>query len=274
MVVDFDASASYDPEGTALTYDWDFGDGNFGTGATPSHQFIAATDDPESFDVELTVTDADGKFNTQTLLVSLNNTPPQATITGFEADYLYPIVGLSDLNLEAQISDNESELSELDIEWKVYLHHNTHYHLESTHNNIQQTTTIQPLGCGIETFWYRIDLTVTDPQGLQTLLSREIFPDCEDTSLFNNGPDNAVFSIFPNPAFAVANIKIYAPVSENDMIDIHSIDGRHISSHYLSGVNSENLTRISVSQLTPGQYIMKFTLNGSAYVQKFIKAHK
>lgn len=274
MVVDFDASASYDPEGTALTFDWDFGDGNFGSGASPSHEFIAANDAPQSFDVELTVTDADGKFSTQTLLVSLNNTPPQATITGFEADYLYPIVGLSDLNLEAQISDNESELSELDVEWKVYLHHNTHYHLESTHNNIQQTTTIQPLGCGIETFWYRIDLTVTDPQGLQALLSREIFPDCEDTSLFNNGPDNNVFSIFPNPAFAVTNVKIYVPVSENDVLDVFSIDGRHISTHDLSGINSENETRISVSHLSPGQYIMKCTLNGSAYVQKFIKVHK
>lgn len=274
LVVDFDATASYDPEGTALTFEWDFGDGNFATGPTPSHQFIAESNDPESFQVQLTVTDADGEFSSKTLLVSLNNTPPQAVITGFEEGYLYPIVGFSDLNLEAVISDNESELEELDIDWKVYLHHNTHFHLESTHTNIQQTTTIQPLGCGLETFWYRIDLTVTDPQGLETYLSREIFPDCNDTSASNIEFGNSVFSIYPNPAFAVANVEIHVPFSESDVIEIFSVDGRFVSSYALSNLHSENTIRISVTDLPPGQYIMRCTLNGSPHVRKFIKVRK
>lgn len=274
MVVDFDASASYDPEGTALTFDWDFGDGSVATGAAPSHEFMAENNDPQSFEVELTVTDADGIFSNKNLLVSLNNTPPQANITGFEEGYLYPIVGLSDLNLEAEISDDESEVEELDVEWKVYLHHNTHYHLESTYTNIQQNTTIQPLGCGIETFWYRIDLKVTDPQGLQTFLSREIFPACNDTSESTTDSENKVFSIFPNPAFAVANVEIYVPFSETDVIEIFSIDGRFISSHGLSGFSSESTIRIPVSNLPPGQYVMRCTINGNAHVRRFIKVRK
>jgi glucose/arabinose dehydrogenase len=274
LLVNFDASASFDPEGTTLTFEWDFGDGNFGTGPTPSHEFIAQNDDPESFEVGLTVTDADGKFSTKTLLVSLNNTPPQAEITGFEEGYLYPRVGFSNLNLEAEISDAETNVEELDINWKVYLHHNAHYHLESIHTNIQQTTTIQPLGCGIETFWYRIDLEVTDPQGLQVFLSKEIFPNCNDSLASNIEHGNKAFSIFPNPAFAIANVHFNVPITENDVIDIFSIDGRFVKSHALYRLNSNNEIRISVSDLTPGTYVMRCTLNGETHVRKFIKVRK
>jgi len=49
----FDGTASFDPDGDPLTYAWDFGDGNTGTGATPSHTYAEA----EIYDVCLTVND-------------------------------------------------------------------------------------------------------------------------------------------------------------------------------------------------------------------------
>lgn len=39
--VNFDGSGSFDPDGDALTYSWDFGDGNTGTTATPSHTYTS-----------------------------------------------------------------------------------------------------------------------------------------------------------------------------------------------------------------------------------------
>ncbi len=39
LTVAFDASGSRDPEGTALSFSWDFGDGDSGSGATPSHVY-------------------------------------------------------------------------------------------------------------------------------------------------------------------------------------------------------------------------------------------
>lgn len=39
LEVSFDATASFDPEDQDLTYEWDFGDGEFGSGPMPTHTY-------------------------------------------------------------------------------------------------------------------------------------------------------------------------------------------------------------------------------------------
>jgi len=257
LIVQFDASESYDPEGTELTFSWDFGDGTQGNGSNIVHEFNAASSAPESFEVSLVVTDADGKFAEKNLLVSVNNTPPMAEITGFEENYLYPIVGLSDLNLEAEFWDNESSAEELNIDWKVYLHHNTHYHLEYTYHEQQQNTTIQPLGCGIETFWYRVDLQVTDPQGLQYKVSREVFPDCSGSSDTNDSTTvSESFTIYPNPANDLVTLQFTKPLGDWLNIELYSIHGHLVKSYYRTPTEGTTKNIISVSGLPAGIYIL------------------
>jgi PKD repeat protein len=54
--IEFDASGSYDPDGTIVEYYWDFGDETNATGVTPAHSYS----EDGNYTVTLTVTDDDG----------------------------------------------------------------------------------------------------------------------------------------------------------------------------------------------------------------------
>ena len=68
QVVSFDASGSTDPDGNITAYEWQFGDGDTGTGVTITHQYASAG----SYAVVLTVTDSEGLIHqtVQTITVS------------------------------------------------------------------------------------------------------------------------------------------------------------------------------------------------------------
>jgi PKD repeat protein len=77
----FDASGSSDPEGFALTYAWDFGDGTTGSGVTPSHGYAAGGNYP----VKLTVTDDRGATNAVTHTASPPATTNQPPVAAFSS---------------------------------------------------------------------------------------------------------------------------------------------------------------------------------------------
>jgi PKD repeat protein len=60
-------------------YAWDFGDGNTGSGVSPSHTY---DDGPAEYTVELTVTNILGRTASDTAQVTVNNLPPTADAGG------------------------------------------------------------------------------------------------------------------------------------------------------------------------------------------------
>ncbi len=69
LVVTFDASASTDPDGDAITYAWDFGDGNTATGETAENTYNSVGD----YDATLTVTDENGAESQDTITIRVND---------------------------------------------------------------------------------------------------------------------------------------------------------------------------------------------------------
>jgi PKD repeat protein len=67
LAVSFSSAGSYDPDGTALTYDWDFGDGTSSTEANPSHIYTLRG----SYTASLAVFDATGLSSTASTVITV-----------------------------------------------------------------------------------------------------------------------------------------------------------------------------------------------------------
>lgn len=71
------AFSASDPDGDALNYSWDLGDGSTGSGATPPSAHTYA--DNGSYDISLTASDGKGGSVTETSTATISNAAPTAT---------------------------------------------------------------------------------------------------------------------------------------------------------------------------------------------------
>jgi parallel beta-helix repeat protein len=67
----FNGSGSYDPDGTIVSYEWDFGDGNSSTEMNPTHTYAQ----DGTYTVTLNVTDNDGASDTNTTTATIAEVP-------------------------------------------------------------------------------------------------------------------------------------------------------------------------------------------------------
>jgi cytochrome c len=78
LTVNFSSAGSSDPDGSALTYRWTFGDGGTSTAANPSHTYTTRG----QFNAQLTVTDGSGNTGVANVEVTSGNTAPTVQFTG------------------------------------------------------------------------------------------------------------------------------------------------------------------------------------------------
>jgi PKD repeat protein len=67
QTITFNASSSYDPDGTIENYEWDFGDGTNGGGEIVNYSYCAAG----NYTVNLIVTDDNGAYNTSMKIINV-----------------------------------------------------------------------------------------------------------------------------------------------------------------------------------------------------------
>jgi PKD repeat protein len=103
--VSFDASASGDADGSIASYEWDFGDGETATGASPSHTYDAAGD----YDVTLAVTDDDGATDTETQTVSVSEAPDPASFQVSNLSVESPVTQGDDASVTATVENAGDE---------------------------------------------------------------------------------------------------------------------------------------------------------------------
>jgi PKD repeat protein len=89
QALEFDGTASADPDGTIANYTWYFGDGTSASGPRPTHVYAT----PGTFTVALWVTDNNGATNStyRTVLAEVPNVLPVASFTTTAAQGLAPL---------------------------------------------------------------------------------------------------------------------------------------------------------------------------------------
>jgi glucose/arabinose dehydrogenase/PKD repeat protein len=171
----FDGTASSDPEGGALTYDWDFGDGTpHSTSAKPGHVYRTAG----TYHATLRVTDDRGASATDRIRIDVGNTAPVAAIQSPEASTRFRVgqpITLRGSALDAQ----DGALTAFSMEWTVLLHHGSHTHPflgpKPGNDIVFEAPPPEDLAAAA-TSWLEVRLTAVDSKGLTTTVTRELRP--------------------------------------------------------------------------------------------------
>ncbi|MEJ0101600.1 MAG: Ig-like domain-containing protein [Bacteroidota bacterium] len=215
LTVNFSSAGSVDPDGGGLTYLWDFGDGTTSTQANPAHTYSGTG--VKSFTVTLTVTDPASLTSSKSMIISLNNTPPVAKITNPVNNSMYSIQNPTSMQLAATVTDNETTTG-MQYGWEVVLRHSNHEHREPVVNAVSPTVQISPIGCDGNTYYYMIQLTVTDNGNLVSADSVKIYPDCSTaglpiTNLVATPQNGSVVLSWINPTIPFDEIMVAAKPS-------------------------------------------------------------
>jgi len=106
LEVFFNASNSSDSDGTIVSYQWDFKDGNTGSGETISHTFSSTG----SYNVGLTVTDNEGASDSATKNITVTTAPTIANLYLVAEDGTYL----------GKLTTNEFDLDSIFNEYGTY----------------------------------------------------------------------------------------------------------------------------------------------------------
>ncbi|MEZ4828339.1 MAG: PKD domain-containing protein [Bacteroidia bacterium] len=196
MTIRLRGDRSYDPENKPLTYTWNFGDGSpAGTQMNPTHTFSSGNGLSKSFQVILTVEDDQMVTAKDTLVISLNNTPPRIISTSVDNMDYYS--GNVNQPLSAVVTDAEQSAAGLSFSWQVSLYHGNHHHPEPVDTNPTTNTLLTPVGCDGILYFFRVELTVTDTAGLSDYFYKDIYPDCAGMEV----PPVAAFTAKNDPRY-------------------------------------------------------------------------
>ncbi|WP_163866374.1 PQQ-dependent sugar dehydrogenase [Myxococcus eversor] len=184
--VAFNGGASSDPDGDALTYLWNFGDGSPAvqtSSATTSHVYTTSG----VFMAALRVRDSNGATSVQaaTVRVDAGNTAPTVTITSPAMSLRFRVGQV--LVLTGQATDAEDgTLPDNQLTWRAVLHHNEHTHplMSATSGNNLLLVAPEPedLDAVMENY-VEVLLTARDSWGRTTTVSRDVLPRIVDVAL-------------------------------------------------------------------------------------------
>jgi PKD repeat protein len=191
--VTFDASTSSDPDGTIVSWDWDFGDLATASGEIVTHSYSAA----DTYTVTLTVTDDDGLTDTTTQAVTVT-TAPEPPVASFTYSPLSPVVG-DMISFDASGS-SDADGTIVSFEWNF--------------GDSAAGTGVTAVHAYAAADTYTVTLTVTDDDGLTGTAT-------DDVPVSPGAPIGPNFSISASPS----SLAIQQGDSDVSAITVTSVEG-------------------------------------------------
>jgi PKD repeat protein len=112
-LITFNASGSYDPDGSIISCRWNFGDGTTADGKVVSHRFRGMQNEAKTYTVTLTVEDDKGAVDTDTLYVTIK---PLEKIVEVSSSSAYAKMRVSYNWVEQSGNEDIYIVSKIDIE--------------------------------------------------------------------------------------------------------------------------------------------------------------
>ncbi|MFA5101749.1 MAG: DUF2341 domain-containing protein, partial [Candidatus Thermoplasmatota archaeon] len=110
--ITFNGSGSNDPDGTIVSYVWNFGDSTTGTGVSPTHTYTI----PGNYTVILTVTDNESLTHSNSTTVNINvSGPPTITIV-IDASNIEPIEEENEKTFSVTVQCEHQPVSNIHLE--------------------------------------------------------------------------------------------------------------------------------------------------------------
>lgn len=161
LEVAFSGSDSFDVDEDALSFVWDFGDGEQSETADPTHTY----EEPGGYTATLTVTDSRGEVSTDSVEIAVGSEPPVVSILEPAPGTRYRIGDR--ITFRGAATDAEDgELTGSSLQWTAVLHHNEHVHYDF-YNGDGTEGSFEYADHGDNTY-LELCLTATDSGGLET----------------------------------------------------------------------------------------------------------
>ncbi len=255
-----DGSASYDPDGTIVSFSWVLTSGQGSVIISNSNKVSAAISGltPGSYTFQLTVTDNNGATNSNQVTVTVNpavtkiNQPPVA-MAGSDTTIYLPD---SSFLLNASNSyDPDGNISS--YKWQEISGPNNA--VASSMNSPE--VNISDLQEGI----YQFQVTVTDNQGASSTATVKI-------SVNKNSEPSDQFTVFPNPAQNILNSRINSSLNGTIRMVVYDMNGRLVMADEAQKSADLYEKSLNVSGLASGMYSIQVNIaNMKFLVTKFIK---
>jgi len=233
LTVAFSSAGSNDPDGDALSYLWNFGDGTSSTSPNPTKVYTAV----DTYTASLTLTDSNGSSVSKSVTITVGNQAPSADITNPASGSLY--FAFQTVKVDGTATDPETGvLPASAYHWDVVLHHNTHIHVFQQFDATTSPSFVAPDHNDTDVY-LEIKLTVTDPAGLTATKSINMY--------INNGVTTG--NIIANPSMELAEAGVARPQQwQNSLYGTMNV----AFTYPVAGIEGASAARVQVNSYTSG----------------------